>query len=60
MNDFYQFLISALILTLGVIVILALYSGIVLIMGKFGFAIVFGGFILFVGWIAYGALKKKK
>ncbi len=60
MSDFYHFLISAVLVTLGVIVILALYSGIVFVMGKFGVAIFFVSFAVFVGWIAYGAWKKKQ
>lgn len=60
MKDFYHFLINAVLLTLGVLVILALYSGIVFILGRFGVATFFVAFTVFVGWIAYGAWKKKK
>lgn len=59
MSDFLLFVAGILVLTVAVIIFSIVFGGIQYILGKYGFQIVFGTFLLFIGWITYSALKKK-
>lgn len=58
MSDFLLFVAGILALTVAVIIFSIVFGSIQYILGKYGFQIVFGAFLLFIGWIAYGAIKK--
>lgn len=59
MSDFLMFIAGVLAITVAVVIFSIVFGGFQYILGKYGFQIVFGAFLLFLGWIAYGAIKKK-
>lgn len=60
MPNFLELLIGIILLTVFIVLISLLFGGIQYVMGKYGFQIVIGSFLAFVGWIAYGAFTRKK
>lgn len=60
MTDFTRTLIVIILITVVIAAVIMFLSGVEFLMLKYGTQIVIGGFLIFVGWIAYGAFKNKK
>lgn len=60
MTDLARILIAITLITVAIVALTMFLSGVEFLMLKYGTQIVIGGFLIFVGWIAYGAFKNKK
>jgi hypothetical protein len=60
MTDVARTLIGIILITVVIAAVIMFLSGVEFLMLKYGTQIAIGGFLIFVGWIAYGAFKNKK
>lgn len=60
MPEFTRTFIGITLITVAMVAIVLFLSGVEYLMLKYGTQIIFGSFLGFVGWIAYGAYKNRK
>ena len=60
MTDVARTLIGIILITVVIAAVIMFLSGVEFLMLKYGTQIAIGGFLILVGWIAYGAFKNKK